>query len=143
MDVIAAYRGIAPGKILFNELRHRDMTQRKLASLIGEHYQTVCSFIKGHRGIPLETTIKLDSLFGFERGFFAIIQTYYELERIEQSKRLANDKKVPNIRSVVFWDTDISVLDWERNKDYIIERVLSRGNENEKQQIRKFYGLPE
>ena len=143
MDMISAYKGIAPGRIIAHELNRRRMTQRNLAVSIGEHYQTICSIIKGHRGIPLETSIKLDSVFGFERGFFAIIQTYYDLESIGNGISSANQKAVPDIRPVVFWDIDINSLDWQKNKDFIIERILSRGNANEKQQVKDYYGIKE
>ena len=143
MNMISAYKGIAPGRIIANELNHRKMTQRDLAVSIGEHYQTICSIIKGHRGIPLETSVKLDNIFGFERGFFAIIQTYYALESIEEHSSESSTKAIPNIRPVVFWDIDMSSLDWQKHKDFIIERVLSRGNAQEIQQVRDYYGIAE
>ena len=143
MDMISAYKGIAPGRIIAHELNHRRMTQRDLAVSIGEHYQTICSIIKGHRGIPLETSVKLDNIFGFERGFFAIIQTYYALESLKENGSESGLKAIPNIRPVIFWDIDISSLDWQKHKGFIIERVLSRGNVYEKQQIRDYYGIKE
>ena len=41
MDNIKAYKGINPSSIIAYSLKEKNMTQRELASLTGEHYQTI------------------------------------------------------------------------------------------------------
>ena len=44
------------------------------------------------------------------------------------------------IREELFWDINIQTLDVKKNKQIIIERVLSLGNISEFKTIEKFYG---
>ena len=43
-------------------------------------------------------------------------------------------------RPVVFWDTDIKTINWEKNKLSVIRRIFERGNEKEINEIIHFYG---
>ncbi len=45
------------------------------------------------------------------------------------------------LSKTLFWDTDISKIDYERNARHIIERVLQRGMLNDWFEIKKYYGL--
>lgn len=137
MDTIAAYKGIAPGKIIANRLAKEGYTQRKLAEMTGEHYQTLNAIISGKRWLPLELSLKLDRAFGFEEGFFAIIQTYYQIALSKHVK--IQQKTPPSIRKTVFWDVDYDKLDWYKDKEYILARVRERGNKEELQQVKAFY----
>lgn len=49
--------------------------------------------------------------------------------------------KKPTLNSVLFWDTDISKIDWEIHASYVIERVLTRGGLKDWSEIKRFYGL--
>jgi hypothetical protein len=40
----------------------------------------------------------------------------------------------------LFWDTDINGIDWFGQRRAVIERVIERGNDEEKAEIRRFYG---
>lgn len=54
-----------------------------------------------------------------------------------------NEKRadLPQLRAVLFWDTKISELDWDKQKKAIVKRVFERGNEIEKNEIIRFYGV--
>jgi hypothetical protein len=45
------------------------------------------------------------------------------------------------IRKILFWDADFSKIDWQRYYKHVIQRVFERGDEAERQEIRRFYGL--
>ena len=50
---------------------------------------------------------------------------------------------VPNlslIRKSLFWDTDISKIDWDEHYKAFIRRIFKRGNEIEKQELFNSYG---
>lgn len=49
-------------------------------------------------------------------------------------------KDLPQLRPVLFWDTKIDSIDWEKHKKAVIKRVFERGNEMEKNEIIRFYG---
>lgn len=42
-------------------------------------------------------------------------------------------------RQALFWDTNPSKIDTEKNAEYIIERVLDFGHDNEVKWVRSFY----
>ncbi|SEH76795.1 hypothetical protein SAMN02927937_01311 [Paenimyroides aquimaris] len=44
------------------------------------------------------------------------------------------------IRKALFWDTDINKIDWDKQYKAVIQRVFERGNEEEKLEIKRFYG---
>lgn len=41
----------------------------------------------------------------------------------------------------LFWDTDYNNIDWDKNHQYVICRVLDRGGINDWFEIKKYYGL--
>jgi len=45
------------------------------------------------------------------------------------------------LRPVLFWDTKMGKIDWHKQRKAVIKRVFERGNEIEKNEIIRFYGL--
>lgn len=46
------------------------------------------------------------------------------------------------LRSSLFWDTDVKMLDLQKHKVQIITRVLMRGTHQEFKELLQFYGKP-
>ena len=134
-----AYKGIAPGKIIAHGLKERGLSQKELAERVQCHAQTISAIVTGIRDIPLDLSFRLDKEFGFEGGFFLLMQTHYKIRIHALQSQTAPRGIIPSIRRIVFWDIDMDTLDWNANKDYIIRRVEERGNENEKQQVKAYY----
>ena len=61
-----------------------------------------------------------------------------------ENKNLKTDKKnlVESLSSHLFWDVDITLLEEEKSKRLIIERVFALGNSQEIMQVVKYYGKP-
>ncbi|MBR5924157.1 MAG: helix-turn-helix domain-containing protein [Bacteroidales bacterium] len=137
MNMIESYKGIPPGKIIAKRLAKRGLTQRKLATEIGEHYQTMNAIIMGTRHLTIGQSLKMDKALGFPEGFFAVIQTYYQIALAKRNKMEVNS--VPVIRKSVFWDIDTAKLDWSLNKDFIVSRVNQRGSKEEIEEVRNYY----
>lgn len=53
---------------------------------------------------------------------------------MKKDKRLA-------LRTSLLWDTNRETLDYEKNADFVIGRVLDFGNLEEWRSVRDFYGL--
>jgi hypothetical protein len=49
-------------------------------------------------------------------------------------------KDRPNLPNWLFWDVRHEEMDWRRCHRYVIERVLDRGNDQEVQELVRFYG---
>jgi hypothetical protein len=45
------------------------------------------------------------------------------------------------LRQSLFWDTNISTMNLEKDAPYVIERVLERGNTKEWKAIKEMYGV--
>ena len=67
-----------------------------------------------------------------------MLQAYYDIAT-EKNKTL-NSVSLPLLRKALFWDTDSTKIDWEKQYKAIIQRVYERGNEAEKKELEQFYG---
>ena len=132
-------KGVHPGLILKREIKRNNIKSSQLALSIGEHKQTISAIINQKRGINPELSIKLADYFVTEEDYFMMLQAAYEVK----SKLTEINKRTPNlnnIRKVLFWDTTFDKIDWNKNKRAVIKRVLERGNDEEINEIIKFYG---
>lgn len=48
-----------------------------------------------------------------------------------------------NISPSLFWDVDVSKLDWKQHKQLIVERVIQRGTFNAIKEVTAYYGIQE
>ena len=138
---INKYKGIHPGKIISRELKRLGISQREFAKQIGEHSQSLNAVITGRRALTTELSVKIDRALGFEEGFLLALQAYYSA--IEYKNKMASESIIgtPYIRRILFWDTNFDKLDWGRYRDAVIQRVLERGSEEEKDEIARFYQI--
>lgn len=133
-------KGIHPGAILKRELEKIGMPSIKLAEHIKEHKQTISAILNGRRGITPLLSIKLSREFNVEPDYFMLLQASYEVE--EAAAKVMVPGPDPSLfRKVLFWDTDISRLNWQKSKRAIIQRILERGNEQEIKGMIDFYGI--
>lgn len=133
-------KGIHPGYILKRELKLRGLKVSKLAFTIDEHKQTISAIINRKRKITPNLSIKLSKVFDVTQDYFMLLQASYEVNTIATE---SNNKYKPNLnkfRQVLFWDTDINTIDWEKQRRAIIRRVLERGNDDEINELINFYG---
>lgn len=138
--LIQKYKGVHPGIVLNRLLFKKNISQRPFALQIGEYPQTINAITKGRRKLNTALALKIEKQLGLEEGTLAILQTYFD---IEVEKQKSNQSKTPNLsllREILFWDTDINKIDWNKQYKAVIQRVFERGNEVEKNEIRRFYG---
>jgi hypothetical protein len=50
-------------------------------------------------------------------------------------------KETPQFSKYIFWDCDINKIDYDRDKAFVIERVLVWGNENDEKELFKYYDI--
>ncbi len=134
------YKGIHPGIVLERELKKRSIKQRPFALSINEHPQTFNAILKGRRGLPIQLALKIEKELNFPEGSLAVLQTYYDIN-LEKSKLKSISPALSKIRESLFWDTNIDKIDWERQYKAVIRRVFERGNEKEKKEVERFYGI--
>ena len=133
-------KGIHPGFVLDKELRERHLAKGRFALSINEFPQTIGAITKGKRGMNTALALRIEKALGLEEGFFMILQVYYDIKQ-EKERLLPHTRPdLSKFRRMLFWDTDIEKIDWQRQKVAIIKRVLERGNDVEKKEIANYYG---
>ncbi|MGL5892306.1 MAG: helix-turn-helix transcriptional regulator [Bacteroidia bacterium] len=133
-------RGIHPGLMLERELKKRNLPKGRFALSIQEFPQTITSISKGKRRMNTELALKIEQALGYEEGTFMILQVYYDIAQLKSKNAKAHPLAL-QLRPVLFWDTDIKKIDWDKQKTAVIKRVFERGNDAEKQLIIDYYGV--
>ena len=134
-------KGMHPGALIKHELNRKKISQRKFAASIDEHWQILNAVINEKRGISLTTALKVEKVLGYDEGFLMILQVYYDIEQQKHKQVRRTLRGIPDIRRIIFWDTDFDSIDWAASKESIISRVLERGTEAEIEEIARYYGL--
>lgn len=140
MKQFEKYKGIHPGIVLDRELKKRSIRQRPFALSIDEHPQTFNAITKGKRGLTTSLALKIERKLKLEEGTLVILQAYYDIKKIkEKESKPSPDLSV--LSNSLFWDTDIAKIDWQGQFRAVILRVYERGNDKEKEEINRFYGI--
>lgn len=131
-------KGIHPGVILKKELSANGIKSSQLAKNIGEHKQTISAILNKRRAINPKISFKLSKEFGLERDYFMLLQASYDVKMFAESLK-PNTPNLNNLRKVLFWDTCLEKIDWDKNKKAVTKKVLERGNKTEIDEIIAFY----
>jgi plasmid maintenance system antidote protein VapI len=133
-------KGIHPGLYLETELNKRKISKKEFAESVHEHLQTIVSITKAKRKFTPELSIKTDAFLQLDEGFILTLQAFYEIKKLKEE--LNNQKPdLTKIRPVLFWDTDLNQINWQKQKESVLKRVIERGNNQEKEEIFRFYNL--
>jgi antitoxin HigA-1 len=136
---ISLIKGVHPGIILERELEQRHLKKGQFALSLKEFPQTLVAITKGKRRMNTALALKIEKALGIEEGYFMILQTYYDIEE-EKRKQDTAKPDLTKLRKVLFWDTDIETIRWDKYKKAVVWRVFERGDEEEKAEIIRFYG---
>jgi hypothetical protein len=88
----------------------------------------------------IDLSMRIEEALGMEEGYLMTLQVFFDIRR---KKRALSMQRVPDIskfRPVLFWDTKIGSIDWQRQKKAVIQRVFESGNFSEKKETLHFYG---
>ena len=88
----------------------------------------------------INIALKIEKALGIEEGYFMILQVYHDIEEAKKSQNKEHPD-LTKLRRVLFWDTKIENINWEKQKNAVIKRVFERGNDIEKNEIISFYGI--
>lgn len=142
MQALEKYIGIHPGIVLERELKKRAIPKSPFAISLGEYPQTLVAVTKGKRRMNPSLSLKIEKALKMEEGFLLVLQAYHDI-KIEKQKSQHQKPDLSLFREALFWDTDINKINWIQQKEAVIKRVFERGNEQEKKEIKRFYGLDE
>lgn len=142
-NLIEIIKGIHPGKFIERELNKKNLTQRALAEKTAIPFQTINAIIAGRRKLTTEQALKIDQALEFEEGFFAMLQTHYDIKLCKEKELVNLYAEAPRIRKSLFWDTDFDQISWGKYKEAVIKRVFERGSKEDIEEIKRFYKLSE
>lgn len=137
-------KGIHPGFVVERELEKRKLGKGQFAISLGEFPQTLTAITKGKRRMNVPLAMKIEKSLSMEEGYLMILQVYYDIEQEKKKENKNKTRMHPDfmkLRKILFWDTDMSKIDWQKQKKAVIKRIFERGNEEEKKEIIHFYGL--
>lgn len=141
LNEISILKGIHPGIILDRKLKERKLRKSRFAISIHEYPQTLSAITKGKRSINTPLALKIEQALGLEEGYLMTLQVFYDIKETKRKQQHAQPD-LSLIRPGLFWDTDIKKIDWQVQRRAVIERILERGNDQEKAEIKRFYGDP-
>ena len=135
LDII---KGIHPGKFVERELKKHNFNQRQFALSINEYPQTLGAIINGKRRMNVELSLKIEEKLNLEEGFLMTLQIHNDIKIAKFDPDYKPD--ISKIRKGTFWDTNVDTIDWKQMKIGVVKRIFSRGNDEEKFEITRFYG---
>lgn len=137
---ISILKGIHPGFVLENELQKRNLSKGRFALSIDEFPQTLGAITKGKRNMNTNLALRIEKALGIEEGYFMILQVYYDIKQEKEKQQANQHPDLSKLKRILFWDTTLEKIDWQQQKKAIIKRVFERGDEEEKEEITRFYG---
>jgi antitoxin HigA-1 len=138
-ELLSIIKGIHPGFFLERELKEQHLKKGQFALSLQEFPQTLVSITKGKRRMNVPLAMKIEKALGLEEGFLMILQVYHDIEQ-EKLKLDTAKPDLSKLRKVIFWDTDIDTIKWDKYKKGVVWRVFEKGNEAEQAEIIRFYG---
>jgi antitoxin HigA-1 len=140
-SILKIIKGVHPGRFIDRELKKQHSNQRQLALAINEHPQTINAIINAKRSMNTKLALKIEEHLGLEEGFLMTLQVHYDIKQAKIDRNYKPD--LSKLRKNVFWDTTFDKIDWKLMKRAVITRVFAYGNEEEQQEIIRFYGKEE
>ena len=135
LDII---KGMHPGRYVDRELKKREISKRQFALTINEHPQTLGAIINEKRSMNVDLSLKIEEKLEIEEGFLMTLQVFYDIKKSKYDPNYKPD--LSKIRKVTFWDTTFEKIDWKLMKIAVITRILAYGNDEEINEINRFYG---
>jgi antitoxin HigA-1 len=131
-------KGLHPGFYINRELEKRKLRKSDFARSLNVSVNIISNLTRGRRKLDQELALKIENQLGLENNSLMFLQQYYTNKLQSKNRQRVPDMSI--LRPVIFWDTRLESIDWEKQKNAVIRRVFERGNDLEKSEIIRFYG---
>ena len=134
-------KGVPSGAVLLHILKKKKMTQKELSALLSVLPHQINNLITGKRKFTIAFSLMLEKALEINiEGFFYMIQCNYEIYQNTHQPDLDYHPDLSKLSRSLFWDTLPEKIDWNRHKDWVIERVFEYGDKIAIEEITQFYG---
>ncbi|HLY70090.1 MAG TPA: hypothetical protein VKR53_10215 [Puia sp.] len=133
-------KGLHPGVFLGHELQKRKLPKGRFALSVNEYPQTIGDIIHEKRGMNTSLSLRIEKVLDLDEGFLMTLQIFHDIKKEKEKVRERGTPDLKKFRPVLFWDTEMSGIDWQQHERFVIDRVFERGNDIEKKEIVRYYG---
>lgn len=141
LTLLHSLKGTHPGKLIGHELSKRKIRQNAFAQTLGIHAQQLNAIVSGRRRIGPALALQIERELDLEEGFLYLLQGLYELEQSKEKtpRPVSMQPDRTRFREALFWDTRIEGIDWERQREAVLQRVARYGTPEEILYFSQFY----
>lgn len=134
------YDSLPAGAVLRRILKKEKVSQKELSDRTGIITQRINDLVNGKRRFTLESSSLIARCLELsDLGYFYRLQCNHDIYLyIENLTRQPVD--LTKFRKALFWDIDTSALDWNKHKEWIIQRIFEYGNDAEIETVIEHYG---
>lgn len=87
---LTSYLPTHPGVLLKEEIEHRGISQRSLASKMGVAYSVMNEILNAKRPVTTEYALLFEAALGIDAGVFIRMQAQYNIQLTRQDKRFSD-----------------------------------------------------
>ena len=133
---------VPAGAILRQILRKEKLSQKEIAEKAAIYPQRISDLIKGKRKFTPELSSRLEKALGISTfGYFYLIQTHYDIYCYEDEQERKYTPDLSKLKRALFWETSsLDKINWSKSANWIIQRIFEYGNQQEIEEIIRFYG---
>ncbi len=134
------YHSLDVGSVIKYIMTQTGTTGRQMAEKCGLPPQRISDYVNNHRRITANVSLALEKAFNIDKpGYFYIIQANHDVYLASR----ATTQSTPDMTKIsrhIFWDSDLSKINWQSARRQIIQRAFEYGDEQTITEIIRFYG---
>jgi len=133
---------VPAGAILKRILQKEHLSQREIAGKSAIYPQRINDLIVGKRKFTPEISSRLENALGIPTlGYFYRIQANYAIYSYQDEQERKHTPDLSKLGKALFWETDsLEKINWLKSANWIIQRTFECGNQQEIEEIIRFYG---
>ena len=133
---------VPAGAILKRILQKERLSQKEIAKRSTIYPQRINDLINGKRKFTPESSFRLEKALGLSTfGYFYRIQTNHDIYCYQDEQERKQTPDLSKINKALFWETSsFEKINWLKNANWVIQRSFEYGNQQEIEEIIRFYG---
>jgi len=132
---------VPAGAILKQILKRENLSQKEIAEKSAIYPQRINDLIKGKRKFTPELSFRLEKALGISTlGYFCLIQTSHDIYNYQDEQERQYTPDLSKLKRALFWETlSLNNINWLKSANWVIQRVFEYGNQQEINEIIRFY----